>query len=222
MQSLAVSKTLVDQAYATILDAICDGRLKPGERLTQADVAERLNVSRQPIHNALLVLKSQGFVREAGRRGLVVAPVDRTLFEAIYQFRSAIEPLAVRLAARRISSHDIARGHELVAEGVEAVKRQGAAAVHADAAFHSWIYELSGNLLIVETMRLNWQHLRRSMGEVLRHRALAERVWNEHRAILDAIAAGDGDMAALLMQGHVISAFDDVRGMIAAEAADGG
>ena len=98
MKSLIAPKTLVDQAYAVILDAISDGTLKPGERLTQDSVAQRLNVSRQPIHNALLVLKAQGFVREAGRRGLAVAPLDPELFEAIYQFRSAIEPLAVRLA----------------------------------------------------------------------------------------------------------------------------
>ena len=98
MESLAAPKTFVDQAYAVILDAICHGTLKPGERLTQESVARRLNVSRQPVHNALLVLKAQGFVRDFGRRGLAVAPLDPKLFESIYQFRSAIEPLAVRLA----------------------------------------------------------------------------------------------------------------------------
>jgi DNA-binding GntR family transcriptional regulator len=91
MDALVAPKKLVDQAYATILDAICDGTLKPGERLTQESVAQRLNVSRQPIHNALLVLKAQGFVREAGRRGVSVVPLDPRLFEAIYQFRSAVE-----------------------------------------------------------------------------------------------------------------------------------
>ncbi len=70
MGSLDAPKTLMDQAYAVILDAISSGTLKPGERLTQENVAQRLNVSRQPIHHALLVLKAQGFVREAGRRGL--------------------------------------------------------------------------------------------------------------------------------------------------------
>ena len=146
MESLVSPTTLVDQAYAVILDAICDGTLKPGERLTQADVAERLNVSRQPIHNALLVLKAQGFVQETGRRGLCVAPLDPALFEAIYQFRSAIEPLAVRLATARMTPADLARGHVLIAQGMKAVKEQGGAAVRADMAFHSWIYDLSGNV----------------------------------------------------------------------------
>jgi DNA-binding GntR family transcriptional regulator len=217
VESLVSPTTLVDQAYAVILDAICDGTLKPGERLTQAEVAERLNVSRQPIHNALLVLKAQGFVRETGRRGLSVAPLDPALFEAIYQFRSAVEPLAVRLATARMTPPDLARGHVLIELGTKAVKEQGGAAIRADMAFHSWIYDLSGNVMIVETMRLNWQHLRRAMGEVLRHPNLSTRVWNEHRAIVDTMAKGDAEKAALLIGGHVMSAFEDVRSMLAQE-----
>lgn len=217
MESLVSPTTLVDQAYAVILDAICEGTLKPGERLTQSDVAERLNVSRQPIHNALLVLKSQGFLQETGRRGLCVAPLDPALFEAIYQFRSAIEPLAVRLATARMKPADLASGEVLIAQGMKAVKDQGGAAVRADMAFHSWIYDLSGNVMIVETMRLNWQHLRRAMGEVLRHPRLSTRVWNEHRAIVETMATGDGEKAALLMGAHVMSAFEDVRPMLMKE-----
>ena len=214
MELLVSPTTLVDQAYAVILDAICDGTLKPGERLTQADVAERLNVSRQPIHNALLVLKAQGFLRESGRRGLSVAPLDPALFEAIYQFRSAIEPLAVRLATARMKPADLASGQVLIAQGMKAVKEQGGAAVRADMAFHSWIYDLSGNVMIVETMRLNWQHLRRAMGEVLRHSRLFTRVWDEHRGIVEAMAKGDADEAAALIASHVMSAFEDVRPLL--------
>ena len=173
MESLVASKTLVDQAYSVILDAICEGTLRPGERLTQADVAQRLNVSRQPIHNALQVLKAQGFVRETGRRGLVVAPFDLALFDAIYQFRSAVEPLAARLATGRLQAADLVRANELIAAGIEAVREHGGAAVRADMAFHSWIYDLSGNPLIIDTMRLNWQHLRRAIAQVV-HQAVVQ------------------------------------------------
>ena len=169
MESLTAPKTLVDQAYDVILDAICAGTLKPGERLTQNDVAQRLNVSRQPIHNVLLTLKAQGFLREAGRRGLAVAPLDPKLFEAIYQFRSAVEPLAVRLAIPRLRPESIACARNLIAQGHAATtSNDSRALVRADMEFHSVIYELSGNSLILQTMQLNWQHLRRTMGEVLR------------------------------------------------------
>lgn len=210
MEALSV-KTLVAQTYDTILDAICDGSLKPGERLTQDELAKRLQVSRQPVTHALGVLKAQGFVTEAGRRGLAVAPLDRNLFEAIYQFRSAVEPLAVRLAVPRITAAASAVGRALIAAGSATVPTgDSRAMVRADMDFHSFIYELSGNRMIVDTMRLNWQHLRRAMGEVLRHPDIYSRVWREHAAIFELMERGDADNATAKMRDHITRAFDDV------------
>jgi DNA-binding GntR family transcriptional regulator len=211
MDALIAPKKLVDQAYATILDAICDGTLKPGERLTQESVAERLNVSRQPIHNAFLVLKAQGFVEEAGRRGVSVVPLDPKLFEAIYQFRSAVEPLAVTLATPRLSSEAIKQGHALIERGKSATrKRDNTALLAADMAFHSFIYDWSGNSLILDTMRLNWHHLRRAMREVLQLPGLAERIWKEHAGIFESMVAQRTAESASLMRHHVVAAHRDV------------
>ena len=211
MEQLANPKTLVEQAYDVILDAICAGTLRPGERLTQDSVARRLNVSRQPVNNALLVLKAHGFVRDAGRRGLAVAPLDPKLFEAIYQFRSAIEPLAVKLATPRLDAAATRRGRALVAQGRAVLQAADEKAlVQADMDFHSFIYEMSGNSLVLQTMRLNWQHLRRAMGEVLRVSVLAKRVWREHEAILTAMSRGDADGAARLIHDHVVLAYRNV------------
>jgi DNA-binding GntR family transcriptional regulator len=218
MESLVSPRTLVEQAYDVILDAICDGTLRPGERLTQADVADRLNVSRQPINNALLVLKAQGFVRETGRRGLAVAPLDPKLFEAIYQFRSAIEPLAMRLAAPHMSEEALQRGQALLERGETLLRTgDGKALVQADMDFHSFFYELSGNALIVDTMRLNWQHLRRSMGEVLRLPDYAARAWREHATILEAMRRGEAETAARLACDHVVSAYERVKPTLGCE-----
>lgn len=211
MESLIAPKKLVDQAYAAILDAICNGTLKPDERLTQGGVAQRLNVSRQPIHSALLVLKAQGFVREAGRRGLSVAPLDPKLFDAIYQFRSALEPLAVTLAVAHIDQRAAQEGRAVIARGkAAAAKRNPKSLIAADMAFHSLIYELSDNSLILETMRLNWHHLRRAMGQTLRLPGLARRVWKEHEAIFESMITGETDKAARLMRDHVVTAHRDV------------
>ncbi len=218
MEALESPPTLVEQAYAVILDAICDGTLRPGERLTQASVANRLNVSRQPINNALLVLKAQGFVRESGRRGLAVAPLEPKRFAAIYEFRSAIEPLAVRLATPHTSPEHERHARALIARGRERLEAGDAKGlVQADMDFHLFIYELSGNSLILETMRLNWQHLRRAMGEVLRHPDLSSKVLHEHAAILDAMAHGSAEEAAELMRAHVVSAQERVGPTLADE-----
>lgn len=80
--ALTPSATLLEQTYRAILSAICDGTLAPGEKLTQERVAERLNVSRQPVAQALALLKTQGFVQETGRRGLAVSHLDPVFFGA--------------------------------------------------------------------------------------------------------------------------------------------
>ena len=212
MQSLMRQKTLVEQVYRTILDAICDGTFKPGERLTQDEIAARLNVSRQPVMSALALLKNQGFLQDAGRRGLAVAPIDPVRFEAIYQLRSAVEPLAVRLATARMTPADAARGRGLVAQGKRlAASGDAKAMLQADVDLHAWIYALSGNRLIAETMQLNWQHLRRAMGEVLRQPATSKPVWDEHGRIVEAMIAGDSDLAAQRMYDHIVLAYRRVR-----------
>ena len=211
IESLEPQKTLVEQVYDRVLDAICDGELAPGERLTQDELAARLKVSRQPVMTALGLLRQQGFVVEHGRRGLQVAPVDRARFEAIYEFRTALEPLAASLAAGRATSEQIARGREIVARGRKvAAAGDAAAALQADVDFHAWVYETSGNPLIVEAMQTHWQHLRRAMGEVLRHPGMSISVWKEHGRILEEMIRGDSDAAAELMRRHLVEAYERV------------
>ncbi|MCF2525480.1 GntR family transcriptional regulator [Bradyrhizobium sp. G127] len=207
LESLAPPKSLVDQVYEVILDALCDGTFKPGERLTQEDIAARLNVSRQPVTHALAILKAQGFLAQ-GRQGLTVTPVDPAFFEAIYQIRSAVEPLAVTLATPRLTKDAIAKGRALVEHGRELVDTgDERASLQADMDFHSFIYELSGNPLIAETMRLHWRHLRRAMGKVLRHPGMSVSVWKEHGRILERMIRGDAEGAAELMRRHLVEAY---------------
>lgn len=211
LESLETPKSLVDQAYEVILDALCDGTFKPGERLTQEDIAERLKVSRQPVTHALAVLKAQGFLAPSGRRGLIVTSVEPEFFQAIYQFRSAVEPLAVKLATPRLTKQAIVRGRSLVEHGRNlVVAGNSRASLQADMDFHSFIYDLSQNSIIRETMALHWRHLRRAMGEVLRHPGMSISVWQEHSRILEAMIRGEGDGAAELMRRHLVEAFDRV------------
>lgn len=211
LESLESPKSLVDQAYEVILDALCDGTFKPGERLTQEDIAARLNVSRQPVTHALAVLKAQGFLAQSGRRGLTVTSVEPEFFEAIYQFRSAVEPLAVRLATPRLTKQAILRGRSLVEHGRNMVVAGDArAGLQADMDFHSFIYDLSGNPIIGETMRLHWRHLRRAMGQVLRYPGMSISVWQEHGRILEGMIRNDADGAAELMRRHLVEAYERV------------
>jgi DNA-binding GntR family transcriptional regulator len=204
MERLPVATRLIDQAYEAIVDAVCSGDLKPGERLTQEQIAARLEVSRQPVTHALAIAKKQGFVSEVGRGRLVVAPVDPRQMQAIHQFRSAVEPLAVRLATPRLTPQAIEQCHHIIARARENIATGNSRTLlHADVDFHSFIYEWCGNSVIVETMALNWRHIRRAMsfGTPYAH---AVDVWNEHEAVLNAMAEGNAELAASRMYAHTM------------------
>jgi DNA-binding GntR family transcriptional regulator len=212
MDALAIQQTIVEQAYRTILDAICDGRLAPGERLTQESVAAKLSVSRQPVGQALLMLKQQKFLTEAGRRGLMVAPLDRDFVRWIYELRLGIDPLAAALAAKRASSREVRLAHDIIVAGGRALRERSVEKlITADMQFHMQVYEMSGNVLFVDMMSQFWNHLRRAMREVLSHRDYRKNVWREHASMLDAIEQGKASVAATLARAHLANAAEHVR-----------
>ena len=203
MQRLDVQPQLGDRVYAAILDAICTGQLAPGARVTQDGLAETLAVSRQPVLQAVLLLKKQGFLRDTGRRGLVVAPLDRATVEHLYQVRGALDALAAREAARRSDVAAAEQGATFIAAGRTAAKaRDIPRLIQTDLEFHRFIYELSGNPLIAESAALHWQHIRRLMGAVLRSDASLDHIWDEHAAILAVIVAGDSAEAEARARAH--------------------
>ena len=190
---------LVEQVRARLLDAICDGSLASGARLTQEELAASLNVSRQPVLQALRLLKSDGFVIDAGRRGLMVAPLDGAMIERIYAVRAVLDGLAARLAAQRRVKLD--RG--LIDSGRKAAAgTRLAVMIDADMRFHHALYAAAGNDFIAESAERHWQHIRRAMGAVLRSPGTRASVWDEHEAILDAVARGDATRAERLACAH--------------------
>jgi DNA-binding GntR family transcriptional regulator len=204
---LETAPDLVEKVYRRLLDAISDGSLAPGARLTQEEIAQQLAVSRQPVLQALRLLKKDGFVQDAPGRGLLVAPLDPGWIVSVYQVRGALDALAARLAAARRFRMDPA----LIGHGRKAARgRNVKAMIEADMAFHAAIYAASGNPLIEQSARLHWHHLQRVMGAVLQQARQREAVWDEHEAIARAIAAGNGDRAARLVEEHGQRAGDNL------------
>ncbi len=210
---LTSQPSLVEQAYEAILGEIADGTLAPNTHLVQEVLAERYGVSRQPIQQALLLLKNDGVVQDAGRRGLVVAPLDLQMMRDRYQVRAALDALAARLAAQRcaaspeVAAHTRRQGERILKAGFEAVAAGAIKAMIAhDVAFHAFIYGASGNPMIGPSAEVHWRFLRRVMGEVLRRSEPPPSIWRQHREILDAIVAGDPEEAEARILGHVHSA----------------
>jgi DNA-binding GntR family transcriptional regulator len=201
LQLIKIESTpdLVDQVYRSLLDAISDGSMAPGARIMQEDVAEQLAVSRQPVLQALRLLKKDGFVLDAPGRGVLVAPLDVSWLVQIYQVRSALDALAARLAARAHYQMD----PKLISQGRAAAQaNEVKAMMAADVQFHSGIYAASGNPLIAQSAQLHWQHIRRAMGAVLQVSTMRESIWDEHETIADAIGKGNENVAEALTRQH--------------------
>ena len=204
MRQLSIRPQLVERVYDAILDAICNGELESGTRLAQERLATELRVSRQPVLQALALLKSQGFLCEAGRRGLMVAPLDGGYVRMLYEFRGALDRLAARTAAANWDGTAAAGGRRVLAKGRRALASCSVGElIAADVEFHRFVYQLSGNPIIAGTMGLHWNHMRRVMSAYRKRPDWADDTWREHVEILDLIRAGDGEAAARLAAAHV-------------------
>jgi DNA-binding GntR family transcriptional regulator len=199
---------LVEQVVNAIVSEIVDGELPANSRLIQDELARAYGVSRQPVQQALLLLRDRGLVREAPGRGLIVSPLDVDFVRNLYELRAMLDALAARLAAERGAERAKIEGSAYLEAGRIAVETGSLhEQIEADMRFHGFINELSGNPLIGETTAPHWPYLRRVMGEVLRGDAqMPQTILGEHVAILDAVIAGDGSRAETLSRDHISTA----------------
>lgn len=207
MKVIAAPPTLVAQVHDALVSEIAQGNLPPGTRVIQEQIAQQLGVSRQPVQQALLLLRNQGVLTDAPGRGLIVAPLDLEHVRNIYDIRAAIEGLSFRRAAERSAETARRLGPVLIAKGREA--SAGGTIwdmIRADLDFHAFIHGLARNPLIAPMMQAQWTCTQRVMGEALTHAGSAEDVWAEHELMLAAVMDGDGERADHLARTHIIDA----------------
>jgi DNA-binding GntR family transcriptional regulator len=206
---------LSERIHDAVLDAICSGELKSGARITQEELAQQFGVSRQPVLQAMMLLRREGFLVESGRKGVCVAPLDVQQARNLYVVRAALDGAAARLAAAHYTPHLVQRGRLLLDVGRRAVASGNIPAViEADIDFHLFVYEASGNPVIGETAQPHWQHLRRVMAAALSEGDLRVSVWDEHEGILRALEAGQASEAEALCRGHAEQMADILTGRL--------
>lgn len=216
MERLQPQPTLVDQVYEAILSDISAGKFARDARLIQEDLASSLGVSRQPVQQALLLLRNHGILRDAPGRGLMVAPLDPDFVRNLYEVRAVLDGLASAKAAERGRATAAADGPGYITRGREAVaSRSIVKMITADMDFHFFLYGLSRNPLVAETSLPHWSYLRRVMGEVLLHGETPTDIWDQHEAILNAVISGDAQAAEALAREHISQASETLISRLA-------
>ena len=217
MKILSVQPNLVEQVHEAILLEISSGKLAPGTRIIQEQIAAELGVSRQPIQQALLLLRNQGLLRDAPGRGLIVAPLDPDHIRQMYDVRAVIEGLAFRKAALNNAAAAKREGPDFITKGREAAKNGSVTdLIAADMAFHHFVYSLSENLLVAPTMDTHWTYTQRVMGEVLMRDEKPRDIWDQHESLLQSIISGDGETAETHAREHILAAADFIIARISA------
>ena len=214
---LSVQPNLVEQVHEAILLEISSGKLAPGSRIIQEQIASELGVSRQPVQQALLLLRNQGVLSDAPGRGLIVAPLDPDYIRHMYDVRAVIEGLAFRKAA--LNNADLAKrdGPAFITKGRQAAQTGSVSElIAADMAFHHFVYSLSENLLVAPAMDAHWTYTQRVMGEVLMLDEKPRDIWDQHEALLAAIIRGDGEAAEAHAREHILAAADFIIARISA------
>jgi DNA-binding GntR family transcriptional regulator len=215
MRPILPEPDLSERIHDSVLEAICSGELKSGVRITQEDLANKFGVSRQPVLQAMMLLRREGFLVETGRKGVCVAPLDVEKANNLYYVRAALDGAAARLAATRYTPDLAYRGRLLLDVGRRSVASGNIPSViEADIDFHLFVYEASGNPLIAETAQPHWQHMRRVMAAVLSEDDLRVSVWDEHEAILRALEAGQVIEAESLCRNHTEQMADILTGRL--------
>ena len=143
MSQVQTQPTLVEQVVNAIVSEIVDGELPSNSRLIQDELARAYGVSRQPVQQALLLLRDRGLVREAPGRGLIVSPLDVDFVRNLYEIRAMLDGLAGRQAAERGAERAKIEGPAFLEAGRAAV-RSGSLhdQIEADMQFHAFIDEL--------------------------------------------------------------------------------
>ena len=192
-------------AYAALRHRLIQGELEPGQRMTESQLASEIGVGKTPVREALTRLVQEGLVRSLRGHGYEVTPITLGDVQDLFNFRLIVEPAAAQLAAGHVSGADLRRLDALCATRFSTIDDEKGESeyLQANYQFHTTIADASGNRRLAEAVRRALDESERlfHLGNVLRNRG--EEVAHEHKELVDALIAGDGETTRKLTVAHI-------------------
>lgn len=207
-------KPLRDVVFETLRDAIITQRIKPGARLMEIQLADEMGVSRTPVREAIRKLEIEGLVVMVPRKGAYVAGVSMKDIHEVFEVRSALEKLAVTLAAERITDDELdSLERQVLRESEEEAKKEQMktngdlnAIIYIDSSFHDIIYQAAHNQRLVQFISILQEQLQRFRAASLSKPGRSKTALEEHKKIVEALSERNGQLAAKLAQQHIENA----------------
>ena len=195
---------LRDVVFNTLRQAILTGELKPGERLMEIHLADRLGVSRTPIREAIRKLELEGLVTMIPRRGAEVAQITEKSMKDVLEVRRALDALCAELACDRITDEEL-ENLRLACDAFEtAVKTKDAKKIgQADVALHDIIVRATGNQRLIQLVNNLSEQMYRYRFEYIKDSSQHQNLIDEHRIIYQSIVCKDKKTAADAARTHI-------------------
>lgn len=197
-------KPLRELVFEHIKHAIITGELKPGERLMEVQLAEKLGVSRTPVREAIRKLELEGLVVMVPRKGAFVSDVSLKDIIDVFEVRETLEGLASYLAAERITKEEIENLNEILNKTKENVEKgDSRGIIECDVKFHDAVFNASRNEKLIQIMANLQEHIHRFRIIYVNMAERANKLVEEHGELLQAIKTGNAQKAKKLAIKHV-------------------
>ena len=195
---------LGDVVFNTLRQAILRGELKPGERLMEIQLANKLGVSRTPIREAIRKLELEGLVLMIPRKGAEVAEITEKSLRDVLEVRRALEELAVELVCEKITDEQIQDLKDAAEEFKESLKDGDITRIaEADVKFHDVIYMATDNQKLIQLLNNLREQMYRYRVEYLKRSDFHQQLIDEHEEIIETIESGQKDRAVQVVCQHV-------------------
>lgn len=195
---------LRDVVFRTLRQAILTGDMKPGERLLEIQLANKLGVSRTPIREAIRMLELEGLVVMVPRRGAQVAQITEKSMSDVLEVRCALDELAVELACVRITEEEKEELRE-ACDAFEKATQTGEVHViaKADVDFHDIIFKVAGNPRLTQMVNNLAEQMYRYRFEYIKDESQHPMLVKEHRGICESICKGDVEASKIAIKEHI-------------------
>lgn len=195
---------LRDVVFKTLRQEILTGELKPGERLMEIHLANRLGVSRTPIREAIRMLELEGLVTMIPRRGAEVANITEKNLRDVLEVRRVLDALAVSLACERITEEEKEQLRMACIAFAKATETKNVTTIaRADVALHDIIIKAAGNDRLAQIVGNLGEQMYRYRFEYIKDESTHASLVEEHRIIYESIVRGDRQTAAEAVKMHI-------------------
>ena len=212
---------LRDVVFNTLRQAILRGELKPGERLMEIQLANKLGVSRTPIREAIRKLELEGLVLMIPRKGAEVADISEKSLRDVLEVRKALEELAVQLACDKITKEEIEDLKKAAEDFKKILKSRDITEIaEADVRFHDIIFMATDNQKLVQLLNNLREQMYRYRLEYIKDKSAHQHLIDEHNKIIEAMEKGNVEAAAEAIKLHVENQEENILKNIKVKKAD--